>query len=157
MCSTAAAPALSRGAKSPRTLVGWWIPLGLLAALLAALVLVAAVNWYELIAQYPNSVRLAACGHSGIASGAPTSPRAAPPVYLYTQACFITPDTPAQVDTWYRQQGWQYSPPGGMVRLANWYLGLVVLSYQQTTFTQVKGGLTTIYIGYVVDINPTWP
>jgi hypothetical protein len=131
--------------------------LGVLAALVAAFILVAAVGWHELFVQYPNSVRLPACGNSGIASGAPSSPPAASPVYLYTQACFLTPDTPAQVDTWYRQQGWQYSPPGGTVRLANWQLGLVVLNFQQTAFTRVKGGSTTIYIGYVVDIRPTWP
>ena len=145
------------GAKSRRTPAWCWILVGLLAALLAAFILAAAAGWHALFVPYPNSAWLPACGNSGYATGAPSSPRTAPPLYLYTLACFLTSDTPDQVDTWYRQQGWGYSPMSGTARLANLQLGVVAIHFQQTAVTRVKGNTTTIYIGYVVDIRPIWP
>jgi len=140
-----------------RALVWWWMPVGLLLVLLAALILVAAIGWHELFVPYPNSVWLPACGNTWIASGAPSAPGAAAQVYFYTQVCFLTQDTPDQVDTWYRQRGWQYLPPAGTVRLASWQLGVLEVNFQQTAFTRVAGSTTTVHIGYVVNIRPTWP
>lgn len=133
------------------------MPVGVLAALLAAFILAAAAGWHALFVPYPNSAWLPACGNSGYATGAPSSPRAAAPLYLYTLLCYRTSDTPDQVDTWYRQRGWQYSPPSGTARLANVQLGLAEFYFQQTVVTRVKGSSTIIYIGYVVDIRPAWP
>ena len=103
----------------------WLIALSLFSLLIIALWLLVTLIQTKWLPQYPNSVRLPSCGHSGVAAGAPSPARDTDTFYLYTQTCLVTNDTITQVNAWYNQhRGWKnLAGISGTYRLAIVNLG----------------------------------
>ena len=137
----------------------WLIALSLFSLLIIGLWLLVTLIQAEWLPQYPNSVRLPPCGHSGVAGGAQSPARDTDTFYLYTQICLVTNDSTTQVNAWYNQHGgWKnLAGTSGTYRSASVNLGVCVLHFQQTAYTLPKNGSTEIILGVVISGHETWP